>query len=295
MPVTRPPIQQHEAMRRTDRLRVLLVEDQSIVALATSTRLTREGYDTEIALSGEEAVDLVEREQKGDDPFRLILMDIDLGDGIDGVETARRILERHELPIVFLTGHTEPEYVSRVREVTRYGYVLKHSDELILRLSMEMAIDLFDAHQLSRRRQAEVEAIYDHAPVMMLLVNGAARVVKANRRAREHAGLAGTEAADTTLGRAVECVRAAGDAQACGRFPECGECGLRALVAATLDSGTEYEDVPVLIDVPVEGGRQAKRLIVSSAPLVQGEEHCALVSIIDLDELVDRSDNLGAS
>ncbi len=282
-------------MQTTDRLRVLLVEDQSIVALATSIRLAREGYETEIVLSGEEAVDLVEREQKGDDPFRLILMDIDLGDGIDGVEAARRILERHELPIVFLTGYTEPEYVNRVREVTRYGYVLKHGDELILRLSMEMAIDLFDAHQLARQRQAEVEAIYDHAPVVMLVVDGAARVVKANRRAREHAGLTGEEAANTTLGRAVECVRAAGDAQACGRFPECNECGLRALVAATLESGTEYEDVPVTVDASVEGRRQMKRLIVSSAPLPQGEEHCALVSILDLDGLVDRSDNLGAS
>jgi PAS domain-containing protein len=54
-------------------------------------------------------------------------MDIDLGTGMDGTEAAQRILSEVRLPLVFLTGHTEKEYVDRVRNITSYGYVIKLS------------------------------------------------------------------------------------------------------------------------------------------------------------------------
>lgn len=54
----------------------------------------------------------------------LVLMDIDLGNGPDGPETAQRILARKTLPIVFVTSHAEKEYVERVRKITRYGFPL---------------------------------------------------------------------------------------------------------------------------------------------------------------------------
>ncbi|MFW6261170.1 MAG: response regulator [Spirochaetota bacterium] len=270
---------------------MLLVEDQSIIALATSARLSREGYTVKTARSGEHAVELVEESAKSGDPFALVLMDIDLGAGIDGVEAAQRILERCELPIVFLTGHAEPEYVDRVREVTRYGYVLKSSGDLMLRLTMETAVDLFEATRLTREQHRELETIYDHAPVMMLVVDRDANVTTANRRARTRACLSADEAASTTLGRVVECIRAATDPDACGRYPECERCGLRALVTETLESGAEFDDVPVTIEAgtPEESGRL--RLSVSSAPLEKNGERCALVSAIDLDELPHSGEN----
>ena len=243
------------------------------------------------ARSGEHAVELVEESAKGGDPFALVLMDIDLGAGIDGVEAAQRILERHDVPIVFLTGHAEQEYVERVRELTRYGYVLKSSGDLMLRLTMETAVDLFEANRLTRRQHRELETIYDHAPVMMVVVDGDARVMKANRRARESAGLSDDEAASTTLGRVVECIRAASDPHACGRSPECDRCGLRALVTETLDSGAEFDDVPVAIDTGTSADASRLRLSVSSAPLDQGGERCALVSVIDLDALSTIDEN----
>jgi CheY-like chemotaxis protein len=282
---------------------VLLVEDQSIIALATTARLSREGYEVSVARSGEHAIELVESAQPGDDPYRLILMDINLGAGIDGVEAARRFLARHEVPIVFLTSHTEPEYVDRVREVTRYGYVLKSSGELILRLSMEMAVDLFEANQLTRRQEAELEAIYDHAPIAMLVVDADARVVKANARARTGVRLPGdardadATAATPSMGRIVDCVRAAADPEACGRYPDCARCGLRALVTETLDSGVQYHEVEVTIEITAAGGTTEetteKTVSVSTAPIDHGGQRRALVSIIDLDALCEFRDDEG--
>lgn len=270
---------------------MLLVEDQAILALSTAARLSRDGYAVTTARSGERAIELVEESHEGGAPFGLVLMDIDLGAGIDGVEAAQRILDRHELPIVFLTGHAEQEYVDRVRELTRYGYVLKSSGDLMLRLTMETAVDLFEANRLTREQRGELEAIYDHAPVMMLVVSSDGRVVKANRRARARAGLSAAETDSMTLGRVVECIRAASDPDACGRFPECSRCGLRALVTETLDSGAEFEDVPVTVDTGFPDEPYPLRLSVSTAPLVRGGQRCALVSVIDLDVLPGIEEN----
>ena len=108
--------------------RILLVEDEKIVAVQEAALLRRHNYTVVIAHTGEDALELVSR----DCPFDIIVMDIDLGPGIDGTETARRILERWEIPIVFLTGHQEREMVERVKNITRYGYVLKGSGEFVL-------------------------------------------------------------------------------------------------------------------------------------------------------------------
>ncbi len=57
-----------------------------------------------------------------DPEIDIVLMDIDLGTVIDGPEAARRILELREVPIVFVSSHSEQSYVDRVGAVTRYGY-----------------------------------------------------------------------------------------------------------------------------------------------------------------------------
>ena len=57
----------------------------------------------------------------------LILMDIDLGKGMDGTEAAQIILHNREIPIVFLSNHTEKEIVNKTEKITSYGYVVKNA------------------------------------------------------------------------------------------------------------------------------------------------------------------------
>jgi two-component system, sensor histidine kinase PdtaS len=131
---------------------LLLVEDESIVALAETQKLRLFGYEVLVASSGEKAIELANGSRKID----LILMDIDLGDGIEGSEAARRILETRNLPIVFLTGHSEKERVESVKEITRYGYVIKNSSDFVLQSSIEMAFELFEANERIRLERDEL-------------------------------------------------------------------------------------------------------------------------------------------
>ena len=94
---------------------ILLVEDEAIVALAEKATLEKHGYAVITAYSGEKAVAVAESTPGID----IILMDIDLGKGIDGTEAARRILRTHEAPLVFLSSHIEPEIVEKTEASPR--------------------------------------------------------------------------------------------------------------------------------------------------------------------------------
>lgn len=128
---------------------ILLVEDEAIITMATALVIRGFGYKVVTALSGEEAVETA----CGDQIISLILMDIDLGGGMDGTAAAKRILMRKNIPIVFLTSHSEREMVARVRGITRYGYVIKNSGNFVLESSIEMGFELFEAHERTRKSE----------------------------------------------------------------------------------------------------------------------------------------------
>jgi len=121
---------------------ILLVEDEAIIAAVETKALRQYGYNVITAGSGDEALEIF-RENKAID---LILMDIDLGKGIDGPDTARKILEERDIPVVFLSGHTEPEVVEKTEKITSYGYVVKNSGITVLDASIKMAFKLFEAN-----------------------------------------------------------------------------------------------------------------------------------------------------
>ena len=101
--------------------RILLVEDEALIAMAEAQMLNEHGYSVIAVMRGEDAL----QEATAND-LDLILMDIDLGRGrMEGTEVARRILETHEIPVIFLTSHSEKAYVDTVEGISSYGYVLK--------------------------------------------------------------------------------------------------------------------------------------------------------------------------
>lgn len=132
---------------------ILLVEDEVIIAMAEKNTLSQDGYQVVLAHSGEAAVEIIETEK-----VDLILMDINLGRGIDGTEAARRILKDTDIPIIFLSSHTEPEVVEKTEDITSYGYVVKNSDKAVLLASIKMAFRLYDAKQMELEKERTIMA-----------------------------------------------------------------------------------------------------------------------------------------
>lgn len=125
---------------------ILLVEDDSLIAIYEAEVLKGFDYNVIMVNSGEKAIKAIENDKNID----LVLMDIDLGKGMDGTEAAKEILKIKNLPVVFLTSHSEKEYVDRVKEISRYGYIIKNSGEFVLESSIEMAFKLFESHMQTK-------------------------------------------------------------------------------------------------------------------------------------------------
>ena len=100
---------------------ILIVEDEGVVAADLAVKLEQLGYEVAgSAESGEEAVALVERMHP-----ELVLMDILLKGQMDGIEAAEAIRRAHDVPVVYLTAHSDTATLDRAKISGPFGYILK--------------------------------------------------------------------------------------------------------------------------------------------------------------------------
>jgi PAS domain S-box-containing protein len=140
---------------------ILLVEDEVIIAMAERAMLEKHGFTVLHASTGEEAVKLA----LGNHSIDLILMDINLGPGIDGTEAATMILVERDIPLAFLSSHTERDVVEKTEGITSYGYIVKNSGETVLLASMQMAFRLYEARKSIQAQRMDIEAAYEEMQV----------------------------------------------------------------------------------------------------------------------------------
>ncbi len=116
--------------------RILIVEDEQIVALDTRMHLERNDYTVVgIHASGEEAVASIESTRPD-----LVLMDIQLQGELDGVETAEIIKDRFGLPVILLTAYADDETVQRAKLTQPFAYLIKPFEERELRTAIVLGL-----------------------------------------------------------------------------------------------------------------------------------------------------------
>jgi two-component system, response regulator PdtaR len=141
---------------------ILIVEDETIIAMAVKRSLKKLGYGvSDIVQSGEQAI-----QRTRDNHPDLVLMDIVLEGELDGVETAERIRSAFHIPVVYLTAHTDQETLKRAKITEPFGYIVKPFKERDLRVTIEMA---FWKHEMEEsRRKLALELKEALAKVKML-------------------------------------------------------------------------------------------------------------------------------
>ena len=116
--------------------RIIVVEDEAIVAADLEECLTRLGYEVPAVVSrGDQAIEKADQ-LKPD----LILMDIILDGDMDGIEAAEIIQNRFEIPILYLTAHADSSTLERAKKTAPFGYILKPFQDRELLSSIEVAI-----------------------------------------------------------------------------------------------------------------------------------------------------------
>lgn len=116
--------------------RILVVEDEHIVAMGIKKMLKNLGYTvTGVASSGKDAI------SKAESTFPdVVLMDIMLKGDMDGVEAAKEIRERFDVPVVYLTAYSDSKILERAKKTEPFGYIVKPFDEKDLHSSIEVAL-----------------------------------------------------------------------------------------------------------------------------------------------------------
>jgi len=123
--------------------RILVVEDERIIALNLKENLEALGYGVVgIVASGEKAVT-----QAGELHPDLVLMDIWLQGDMDGIGAAQQIWDEWQIPVIYLTGHSDKITLERAKVTAPFGYILKPVNERQLSVAIEIALQRYEREQ----------------------------------------------------------------------------------------------------------------------------------------------------
>jgi signal transduction histidine kinase len=155
--------------------RILVVEDERIVALDLAATLRRLGYRVEGPVdTGDRAV-ATARTTRPD----LVLMDIRLRGAMDGVAAAALIGEQTDAPVVFLTAHSDTETLQRAKSASPYSYLIKPFRQDDLRCAIEVSLHRREVELRLREREREVERL--NAELERRVMERTAELEAANR------------------------------------------------------------------------------------------------------------------
>lgn len=172
---------------------VLIVEDERIVAKDLQHTLAAMGYDAfAIASSADEA--LSQAAVKCPD---LVLMDIRIKGGRDGIETAELLRKRYGVPIVYLTAHADDATIERAKRTTPYGYLMKPVKSAELRSAIEVSLHRHEMEKQLRERERWFATTLRSIDDAVITVDLDGRIATINPAAEVATGIA----ADQAIGR----------------------------------------------------------------------------------------------
>lgn len=176
--------------------RILIVEDEKPFAEIVEQFLRRLGYDVAgIADSGEAALRLAAESQPD-----LALMDIEIHGQMDGFEVAEVLRQKHDIPVIFLTGRADDATLERVRRSESFGYLLKPFRPEELKASIELAFIRHGQESHLKRNEQSFAAAITSTEDAVVLANQNATVTFLNPAAERLTGWSAARAIGQPLG-----------------------------------------------------------------------------------------------
>lgn len=134
---------------RSESIKILIVEDETIVALDLKRRLTKLGYQvTGTAANSDKALALVNQELPS-----IVLMDIHIQGSVDGIEMATMLQKTHDIPIIYLTAYSEEKTLTRAKATKPYGYLLKPFSDRELHIIIQVSLERYDSDNLLKKNE----------------------------------------------------------------------------------------------------------------------------------------------
>lgn len=161
--------------------RILIVEDESIVAIDLASRLRRLGHEI-VGTARSAGVAFALCDQHRPD---LVLMDVRIDGEEDGIDLAIRLRRAFDTSVVFLTAYADPVTLERARRAAPLGYIVKPFDQRDIEVTVQLALNRGRIHRDLRRAHDDLQAVLDAQRHGTLLVDADDRVTFASKAARE--------------------------------------------------------------------------------------------------------------
>ena len=128
--------------------KIIIIEDEALIAIEIESTLSLLGYQVVgKAMNGDKALDLFANTQ-----CDLIILDISIKGTLTGIDLAKVIRAKYDVPFVFLTSYSDKSTLDMVKETMPYGYIVKPFNESDLRSTIELALYKYESEQSSSNR-----------------------------------------------------------------------------------------------------------------------------------------------
>ncbi len=170
--------------------RILVVEDESIVAKDIQNTLIKLGYDVpSTASSAASAYEKLEQIQP-----QLVFLDIKLKGEEDGIHIAEHIKEKYNIPVIFLTSYVDQETLDRAKVTEPYGYIVKPFNESDLKTTVEMALFKFSRDREVRDSEQRLANALAKVEESIIITDIEGRISYLNERAETLLGYGNSSA-----------------------------------------------------------------------------------------------------
>ena len=230
----------------TEASRILIVEDEAIVAESLKDQLINLGYQVcGTAANGEDAMRIMEHSEPD-----LVMMDIMLEGPMDGVEVAGRIREKNEIPVIFLTAYSDNETLQRAKITEPFGYLIKPYKERELHTNIEVSLYRHRMEQRVKEHERWLELLLKSISDGVITVGLDGSVTSMSPVAEEMLGWSENTAQGNDLQEIMQL-------EETSKYP---------IVPDLIDQALDGENVACLIDEdPVLISRDGHRIMIDAA------------------------------
>jgi PAS domain S-box-containing protein len=138
---------------------ILIVEDEVIIAADIANKLRKIGYEVlSLTDTGEEAVEIARKLRPS-----LVLMDIRLAGAMDGITAADTIRKECQLPVVFISAHSDNDTIQRARQAEAFGFIMKPFDDRELETQIEMALYKHAAERCLQESESRLREVLENS------------------------------------------------------------------------------------------------------------------------------------
>jgi len=245
------------------KVKILVVEDEAVVAEDLKQTLIGMGYDVPaVVYSGERVLDAMEEERPD-----LILMDISLGRGADGITVAETVRTRFDIPVIYLSVHADDETFQRSLLTGPFAFLLKPFDSLRLRQTIQIALARHGAEKRVKESGEHYRSIFEVSGSAMMIVDENGTIAMVNEEFEHLSGYSREE---------LEHRKEWSDFFVMEQF---AAKEIRQCLKGTADGAASLDNVSLFI-----GNNQRTSYVCTKITKVPGTERC-VVSMIDITEI----------